>query len=210
MTLNSLQRSQLAAAFAAVALAAGAGGYFLAGTKSAPSSASGPARKPLYYYDPMVPGEHYDNPDSLSSMGMKTIPKYADDSGGPSAVPGVRIDPSSMQSLGIRLATVTNGMLAGSLDVTGAIDFNQRDVAIIQARAAGFVQPRLWAGAWRRDPSRCADRRCPGARMGRCPRRIRGGGEDRRSGADRRRPATPPSARRAPWRDGRTWHDDHP
>ena len=140
MTLNSLQRSQLAAAFAAVALAAGAGGYFLAGTKSAPSSASGPARKPLYYYDPMVPGEHYDNPDSLSSMGMKTIPKYADDSGGPSAVPGVRIDPSSMQGLGIRLATVTNGMLAGSLDVTGAIDFNQRDVAIIQARAAGFVQ----------------------------------------------------------------------
>lgn len=140
MTLSSLQRSQFAAAFAAVALAAGAGGYYLAGSKSATSSASEPARKPLYYYDPMVPGEHYDNPDSLSSMGMKTIPKYADDSGGPTAVPGVRIDPSSMQSLGIRLATATNGMLAGSLDVTGAIDFNQRDVAIIQARAAGFVQ----------------------------------------------------------------------
>jgi Cu(I)/Ag(I) efflux system membrane fusion protein len=140
MTLSSLQRSQLAAAFAAVTLAAGAGGYYLAGSKDAPSSTSGPARKPLYYYDPMVPGEHYDNPDSLSSMGMKTVPKYADDSGGPTAVPGVRIDPSSMQSLGIRLATATNGTLAGSLDVTGAIDFNQRDVAIIQARAAGFVQ----------------------------------------------------------------------
>ena len=27
----------------------------------------------LYWYDPMVPAEHYDNPDSLSSMGMKTI-----------------------------------------------------------------------------------------------------------------------------------------
>lgn len=140
MTLSSLQRSQLAAAFAATVLAAGAGGYYLAGSQSAPSGASGPARKPLYYYDPMVPGEHYDNPDSLSSMGMKTIPKYADDSGGPTAAPGVSIDPSSMQSLGIRLATATNGSLAGSLDVTGAIDFNQRDVAIIQARAAGFIQ----------------------------------------------------------------------
>lgn len=140
MTLNPLQRSQLAAAFAAVTLVAGAGGYYLAGPKSAPSSASSPARKPLYYYDPMVPGEHYDNPDSLSSMGMKTVPKYADEGGGPTAAPGVRIDPSSMQSLGIRLATATNGTLAGSLDVTGAIDFNQRDVAIIQARAAGFVQ----------------------------------------------------------------------
>lgn len=140
MTLSSLQRSQLAAAFAATVLAAGAGGYYLAGSQSAPSGASGPARKPLYYYDPMVPGEHYDNPDSLSSMGMKTIPKYADDSGGPTAAPGVSIDPSSMQSLGIRLATATNGSLAGSLDVTGAIDFNQRDVAIIQARAVGFIQ----------------------------------------------------------------------
>ncbi|MBN8809168.1 MAG: efflux RND transporter periplasmic adaptor subunit [Sphingomonas sp.] len=140
MTLNSLQRSKLAAAFAAVTLVAGAGGYYLAGSRGAASATADTGRKPLYYYDPMVPGEHYDNPDSLSSMGMKTVPKYADDSGGPTAVPGVRIDPSSMQSLGIRLATATNGTLAGSLDVTGAIDFNQRDVAIIQARAAGFVQ----------------------------------------------------------------------
>lgn len=141
MTLNSLRRSQLAAAFAAVALAAGAGGYYLAGSKgSSPVAGAPAARKPLYWYDPMVPGEHYDNPDSLSSMGMKTIPKYADDTGGPTAAPGVRIDASSMQSLGIRLATAANGTLAGSLDVTGAIDFNQRDVAIIQARAAGFVQ----------------------------------------------------------------------
>jgi Cu(I)/Ag(I) efflux system membrane fusion protein len=141
MTLNSLQRSQLAASFAVVALAAGAGGFYLAGSKDAAPGASVPtARKPLYWYDPMVPGEHYDNPDSLSSMGMKTVPKYADNSGGPAAASGVRIDPSSMQSLGIRLATATNGALAGSLEVTGSIDFNQRDVAVIQARAAGFIQ----------------------------------------------------------------------
>lgn len=140
MTLNPLQRSQLAAAFAAVTLVAGAGGYYLAGSHGATPATADTGRKPLYYYDPMVPGEHYDNPDSLSSMGMKTVPKYADDSGGPTAAPGVRIDPSSMQSLGIRLATATDGTLADSLDVTGAIDFNQRDVAVIQARAAGFIQ----------------------------------------------------------------------
>jgi len=142
MTLSSLQRSQLAAAFATVTLAAGAGGYYLAGSRGGtpPAGAADAGRKPLYYYDPMVPGEHYDNPDSLSSMGMKTVPKYGDDSGGAGAQPGVRVDPSAMQSLGIRLATATNGTLAGSLDVTGAIDFNQRDVAIIQARAAGFIQ----------------------------------------------------------------------
>lgn len=142
MTLTSLQRSQLAATFAAVALVAGAGGYYLAGSRNGAPVAATPdtPRKPLYYYDPMVPQEHYDNPDSLSSMGMKTVPKYADASSGPTAKPGVTVDPSAMQSLGIRLATATTGTLAGTLDVTGAIDFNQRDIAIVQARAAGFIQ----------------------------------------------------------------------
>lgn len=146
MILGSQQRAQLAAAFAAVTLLAGAGGYYFAlsrGPAAAAGSVEG-ARKPLYYYDPMVPQEHYDKPGSLSSMGMKTIPKFADDNadkgGGKAAAPGVSIDASAMQNLGIRLAAATNGSLAGSLDVTGAIDFNQRDVAIVQARAAGFVQ----------------------------------------------------------------------
>nr|WP_295672380.1 efflux RND transporter periplasmic adaptor subunit [Sphingomonas sp.] len=104
-----------------------------------PASAAKP--KPLYYYDPMVPQEHYDSPDSRSSMGMKTIPKYPDaPATGVSPKPGISIDPSAMQSLGIRIATATTGALSGALDATGAIDFNQRDVAIIQARAAGFVQ----------------------------------------------------------------------
>ncbi|WP_380784522.1 efflux RND transporter periplasmic adaptor subunit [Sphingomonas sp. R86520] len=139
---TSLQPSQLAATLAAVALVAGAGGYYLAGSRNGAPSAGTPdtPRKPLYYYDPMVPQEHYDNPDSLSSMGMKTVPKYADASSGPTAKPSVTIDPSAMQSLGIRLATATTGTLAGTLDVTGAIDFNQRDIAIVQARAAGFIQ----------------------------------------------------------------------
>ena len=139
---TSLQRSQLATTLAAVALVAGAGGYYLAGSRNEAPSAGTPdtPRKPLYFYDPMVPQEHYDNPDSLSSMGMKTIPKYADANSGQTAKPGVTVDPSAMQSLGIRLATATTGTLAGTLDVTGAIDFNQRDIAIVQARAAGFIQ----------------------------------------------------------------------
>lgn len=137
-----LQRSQLAAAFAAVTLVAGAGGYYLAGSHVAGSASTPPEtrRKPLYYYDPMVPQEHYDNAESLSSMGMKTIPKYAESVSGGSISPGVTIAPSAMQNLGIRVVTVINGTLAGSLDVTGSIDFNQRDVAIVQSRATGFVQ----------------------------------------------------------------------
>ena len=111
------------------------------GGTSATATATDGKGKVLYYYDPMVPQEHYDNPDSLSSMGMKTVPKYADAGGSAaSGPPAVTVDPAAEQNLGIRLATATAGTLAGTLDVTGTVDFNQRDVAIIQARAAGFVQ----------------------------------------------------------------------
>ena len=138
------------ARLAVLAILASGGIGFVAARLTAPSGPApattaaadqGERRKPLYYYDPMVPQEHYDNPDSLSSMGMKTVPKYADETPGTAGqAPGVKIDPSAMQNLGIRLATATEGTLSGTLDATGAIDFNQRDVAVIQARATGFVQ----------------------------------------------------------------------
>ena len=100
--------------------------------------AAAPQKKILYWYDPMIPAEHHDRP-GLSSMGMKTIPRYADD-GETGKSGGVRIDAAATQNLGVRLATVERGVLLSDLTVTGAIDFNQRNVAVIQARAAGFVQ----------------------------------------------------------------------
>src|SRR3546814_13473732 len=46
----------------------------------------------------------------------------------------------SSQTLGLRTVAVRRGELASSLSATGTIDFNQRDVAIVQARTGGFVQ----------------------------------------------------------------------
>ncbi|MGL4302937.1 MAG: efflux RND transporter periplasmic adaptor subunit [Sphingomonas sp.] len=143
-------RPRLAATGLAIALVAGAGGYGIARWTSHPTDAplaaqgADAGRKPLYWYDPMVPQEHYNNPEALSSMGMKTIPKYADEGGGDA--PGVRIDPATSQTLGLRTVAVRRGELASSLTATGTIDFNQRDVAIVQARAGGFVQ-RVYARA---------------------------------------------------------------
>ncbi|WP_295638749.1 efflux RND transporter periplasmic adaptor subunit [Novosphingobium sp.] len=124
----------------AAALIAGVGGYWLGyrGT----GDASTPAvkdRKILYYYDPMVPLEHYDNPGALSSMGMKTQPKYAEEGGAPGEASGVTVNPAAMQNLGARVVVAQMGSLASTLNVTGSIDFNQRDVAVIQARSGGFV-----------------------------------------------------------------------
>jgi Cu(I)/Ag(I) efflux system membrane fusion protein len=132
-------RARIGVALAALALAAGGLGYYLGssggGTASGKVEQQG-GRKVLYYYDPMVPQEHYDQP-GLSSMGMQTIPKYADE-GGQAA--GVQVSPAEVQSLGVRTATAEMGTIGSSLDVTGTVDFNQRNVAIVQSRSGGFVQ----------------------------------------------------------------------
>ena len=147
MTLTMTQVTRWRAGVMVAALVAGGGGYWLgqrgAGEATAPTANE---RKILYYYDPMVPLEHYDNPDSLSSMGMKTVPKYADESTTTGEAPGVTVNPAAMQNLGVRVVEAQVGSLAATLNVTGSIDFNQRDVAIIQARSGGFVS-RVYARA---------------------------------------------------------------
>lgn len=133
----------------AATLIAGGGGYYLgqSGNDAAPAAASADGRKVLYYYDPMFPQQKFDKPGKSPFMDMELEPKYADDGGGASSgSPGVTIDPSAMQNLGIRVVEAKMGSLAATLNVTGSVDFNQRDVAIIQARSGGFVS-RVYARA---------------------------------------------------------------
>lgn len=147
MSLEISPRARLGLAAAALALVAGGAGYGIArlGGGEAPAMQSADAgRKPLYYYDPMVPSQHFDAPGKSPFMDMQLVPKYADGRG--SDAPGVRIDPATSQTLGLRTVAVRRGELASSLTTTGTIDFNQRDVAIVQARAGGFVQ-RVYARA---------------------------------------------------------------
>jgi Cu(I)/Ag(I) efflux system membrane fusion protein len=134
-------RVRLASGAAVLALIAGAAGFGLAhlGSRPAPAPISVPptGRKVLYWYDPMVPAQHFDKPGKSPFMNMQLMPRYAGE--GPSAS-GVQIDPSTTQNLGLRLATVQRASFADDVVAPGALEFNQRDVAIVQARAAGFVQ----------------------------------------------------------------------
>src|SRR3546814_18600984 len=79
-------------------------------------------------------------------MGMQTIPRYAKEAGAGSAAPGISIDPSASQALGLRTVLVRRGALASSMTATGTIDFNQRDIAVVQAHTGGFIQ-RLYTRA---------------------------------------------------------------
>jgi len=131
------------AAILAAVLVAGGGGYWL-GQRGADEMASGAASadggKVLYYYDPMFPNQKFDKPGKSPFMDMELVPKYAEGSSGGGAAPGVSVDPSARQSLGIRVVAAEMGSLAATLDVTGTVAFNERDVAIVQARSGGFVE----------------------------------------------------------------------
>ena len=133
-------RARLWAAGAALALVAGAAGFGLAGLTG--SSVDKPAaaddgREVLYWYDPMMPGQHFDKPGKSPFMDMQLVPKYADEAAGEA---GMRIDPGLTQSLGMRTATAQRGTLSSAISATGVIAFNERDIAIVQPRAGGFVQ----------------------------------------------------------------------
>lgn len=132
---------------AALAAAAGmTGGYWLAQSRQdRPQPAAGAAaesrpteRRVLYWYDPMMPQQHFDKPGKSPFMDMDLVPRYADEAGdGPAAV---SIDAGVAQNLGLRLASVTRGALASRLEATGVLQFNGRDVALVQTRAGGFVE----------------------------------------------------------------------
>jgi len=126
----------------AAVLIAGGGGYWIGqrGADDVPTGATSDGRKILYYYDPMFPNQKFDKPGKSPFMDMELEPKYADEGGGADAAPGFSIDPSAMQNLGMRVVAAEMGSLAATFDVTGAVDFNERDVAIVQARSDGFVE----------------------------------------------------------------------
>src|SRR3546814_1412807 len=85
----------------------------------------------------MYPNQHFDKPGKSPFMDKELVPKYAVESGDAA---GVRIDPALGQSLVLRTAEAHRGTLGSGLTVTGTIGYNQRDIAIVQPRASGFVQ----------------------------------------------------------------------
>lgn len=142
MSTTSRSNLRTLAAAGVIAIVAAAAGYGLAQLKPGPSTASEASapggKKVLYWYDPMVPQQHFPAPGK-SPMGMDMVPKYANEGAGPGEV-GFKIDPAKVANLGMRIATAMRGELASGVTATGTIDFNLRDVAIVQPRSAGFVQ----------------------------------------------------------------------
>jgi Cu(I)/Ag(I) efflux system membrane fusion protein len=100
-----------------------------------PASAADSAGKVLYWYDPMLPEQHFPKP-GLSPMGMEMVPKYADTD---AAQAGVSIDPRTVENLGLRTVVVQRRVLDRSLRVPGTISWDLRQATTVSARVDGIV-----------------------------------------------------------------------
>jgi Cu(I)/Ag(I) efflux system membrane fusion protein len=134
--LNSQRLAVLAAVGLALVAGGAAAGFWLGARQPTMGTAEG-EKKVLYWYDPMVPDQHFDKPGKSPFMDMQLVPRYEGEGG---AAPGVRIDPGEVQSLGVRIAPVERTRIKDAITASGVIAFNERDVAIVQVKRSGFVE----------------------------------------------------------------------
>ena len=92
-------------------------------------------RKVLYWYDPMVPDQHFDKPGKSPFMDMQLVPKFAD----AASAGGVAIAPGVQQNLGLRTALVKRGQLAADIRVPGTLDWDLRQERVVSARVDAIV-----------------------------------------------------------------------
>jgi len=126
-------------------LGAGIGAGYWFGGHRAPSMASSmvpvaadaAGKKPLYYYDPMYPQQKFDKPGKSPFMDMMLVPVFGDDGGDTGSV---KISSRVVQNLGIRTGEVTLGTLDKKVQVVGAVVFDERAVAVVQARVSGYIE----------------------------------------------------------------------
>lgn len=104
------------------------------------AKAADPARNPLYWYDPMVPDQHFDKPGKSPFMDMDLVPKYADETAAGAPAGSIAIDPRVVQNLGVRLDTVTQGDFARPVDTVGVVAVDEHRIEVIQVRQPGWVE----------------------------------------------------------------------
>ncbi|WP_201316301.1 efflux RND transporter periplasmic adaptor subunit [Dyella sp. EPa41] len=108
-----------------------------AGDHAATVAGNSSAAMVLYWYDPMLPDQHFDKP-GLSPMGMQMVPKYAGGDG--PAEDAVRIDPATLQNLGVRTAPVRPRVLDGEIQAPGTVTWDLRKAVTVSARVDAVIQ----------------------------------------------------------------------
>ncbi|HEX9745861.1 MAG TPA: efflux RND transporter periplasmic adaptor subunit [bacterium] len=93
-------------------------------------------RKILYWVAPMDPTYVRDEPGK-SPMGMDLVPVYEDEVMGGA---GVTIDPSIIQSIGVRYAQVVTGPIEKSIRASAHVDYDEDNYVVLSTRTDGWIE----------------------------------------------------------------------
>jgi Cu(I)/Ag(I) efflux system membrane fusion protein len=130
------RRQTTIAALALAILVAGVAAWLFVAPRANKSESVCPGgQPPSYWYDPMVPAEHYPGPGK-SSMNMALQPKCAN----AGAAGGVTVSPAMQQNLGIRLGKVEVRDIAAQVRAVGHVQFDERLIRDVQTLTPGFVE----------------------------------------------------------------------
>lgn len=137
--IRSLDRRKMRVAAIAIVLTAGilAAGYWLFardGGEMADSSACN-GEEALYWYDPMVPDQRFDEPGPSPFMDMQLVAKCANEGS-----EGVRVSPAMMQNLGVRVVEAEVRDLTPTVPAIGRVEIDERLIAEVQTLTSGFVE----------------------------------------------------------------------
>jgi membrane fusion protein, copper/silver efflux system len=93
---------------------------------------------PAYWFDPMHPSQHFDQPGKSPFMDMQLVPKYPDQAGAVSD--SFAVDSRTVQNLGLRLVRVEKASFAHLLDAVGIVGVDEHRIEAIQVRQPGWVE----------------------------------------------------------------------
>ncbi len=96
----------------------------------------GGQKRIAYYKDPMHPWFTSDKPGKSPDCGMDMVPVYE----GESDTKGIKIDPVTVQNIGVQIEEVKRRPLNKNLRTVGKIDYDERRVYSVNTKVMGWVE----------------------------------------------------------------------
>lgn len=96
-------------------------------------------KKIKYWVAPMDP-TYIRNEPGKSPMGMDLVPKYEDEDEAGEPASTIRVDPVTVQNMGVRLAPVVNKELTKTIRAFGNITYDERRLYTVNTKFDGWIE----------------------------------------------------------------------
>jgi Cu(I)/Ag(I) efflux system membrane fusion protein/cobalt-zinc-cadmium efflux system membrane fusion protein len=103
---------------------------------SGAAGAPGKERKIKYWVAPMDPNYRSDKPGK-SPMGMDLVPVYEDGGEEPGTI---RVDPNTVQSIGVRTVPVAVGELKKTIRTVGRVVYDESRITTVNSKVSGWIE----------------------------------------------------------------------